>query len=242
MMTAENINESALDKTDEVNESRISPTDSKPAKKKRTSSKKAAEQTADKDTKTIVNDDMEPINEIMTPHQIHELIEAITELVFLNTANGTTFAPIYIDLMLAYWKIGFFYPSLETSEKGVDYFFEKWISGEYDVCLEKLENNRQARVIDKAIRREIEFKKAQLCQPIINSLTELADSASELVKKYTNDINSEDIKGFMKQFAEFSSKNNTATITDEVLKHHRTSLPFPATQDKNNGHKQNYNK
>lgn len=223
----------ALNKANEANEDTAVQAESKPVKKKRTSSKKAVEKVADKD--------IEPISEIMTLSQINELIDSVVNLVFLDTPNGVVFAPIYIDLMLAYWKVGFFYPSLETTQKGVDYFFERWINGEYDVCLEKLESNRQAKVIDKAIRREIEYKKAQLRQPIVNALTEFVKTASVLASKYVDDIDnigSKDIKGFLEKFAEFVSENNTSTITDEVLKRHGASLPFPAANSDDSENKQ----
>lgn len=223
MTAAKNMIGNALDKADTVNENSAVQAESKPVKKRRTSSKKAVEKEADKD--------IEPINGVIELDLINELIDTVLNFIFLNTSNGVVFRPIYIDLMLAYWKIDIYYPSLEISQKGVDYFFEKWINGEYDVCLEKLENNRQAQVIDTAIKHEIEFKKAQLQQPIVNAITEFVDIASVLAKKYVDDIDnigSKDIKGFLERFAEFVSENNTSTITNEVLKRHGASLPFPA--------------
>lgn len=222
-VVSENELKNALDKANTASEDFGVRVESKSVKKRRTTPKKAVEKENNKN--------IESINEVMTLAQINELIRSVVNLVFVNTPNGVVFLPIYIDLMLAYWKVGYYFPSLETAQNGVDQFFVEWINGEYDICLEKLENNRQAKVIDKAIRDEIEFKKSQLQQPIVNSLTEFVNTASVLAKKYVDDIDNigtKDIKGFLERFAEFVSENNTSTITDEVLKRHGASLPFPA--------------
>ncbi len=195
----------------------------------------------------LKNDEIDPSNEIMSLEQAQELINSVTDLIFLNTANGIVFSPIYIDFMLAYWKIGFFYPSLGISEKGeegFDFFFNGWINGEYDVYLEKVKDNKQAAIIDKAIERAIEFKKSQYQQPVLNSLTRLADTLNILAQKYVDDIDkigSSDIKSFLERFIEFTSKNNVQTITDEVLNRHGAKLTVSDEKAKNAAAVQIYN-
>lgn len=193
------------------------------------------------------NDNIEPNDEIMSLEQAEELINSVTDLVFLNTDKGIIFAPIYIDFMLAYWKIGFFYPYLGISEKGkesINFFFDGWVNGEYDVYLEKVKDNKQAAIIDKAIERAIEFKKSQCQQPVLNSLAKLVDTLSVLAQKYVDDIDnigSSDIKSFLERFMAFTSENNVQTITDEVLNRHGAKLPLSDEKAKNAVAVQTYN-
>lgn len=193
------------------------------------------------------NDKIEPNDEIMSLEQVSELINSVTDLVFLNTNKGVIFAPIYIDFMLAYWKIGFFYPSLGISEKGeegISFFFNSWVNGEYDVYLEKIKDNKQTVIIDKAIERAIEFKKSQCQQPVLNSLAKLIDTFNILAQKYVDDIDnigSSDIKSFLERFMEFTSENNVRTITDEVLNRHGAKLPLHDEKAKNAAAVQAYN-
>lgn len=193
------------------------------------------------------NDKIEPNNEVMSLSQANELVNSVVDLIFLNTEKGIVFTPIYIDFMLVYWKMCFFYPSLGISEKGeegMDFLFNGWINGEYDVYLEKVEDNKQAIMIDKAIRKAIDFKKSQCQQPILNSLTKFIDTLNILAQKYVDDIDnigSSDIKSFLERFIEFTSENNVQTITDEVLNRHGAKLPLSDEKAKNAAAVQIYN-
>lgn len=185
---------------------------------------------------TIDKTTIEPITDIMSLEQVRELVDSILSLVFLKTDDGIVYMPLYEKVIYPYWKMGFYYPSLKISEMGFEDFYIKWINGEYNYQLDCILDNEQATFIDTLISDTIEFYKKQYQQPVINSLTNLINTVNILAQKYVNDIDnigSSDIKGFLQRFMEFTAKNNTATITDEVLNRHGAKPPAQSEKVEN---------
>ncbi|MCM1167421.1 MAG: hypothetical protein NC299_16830 [Lachnospiraceae bacterium] len=152
---------------------------------------------------------------------VAEVVNAVVDMVFRERDGQMEFAAEYYEVVLAYTKIAAFFPETGVRNDDIFTFFEDYIGGKYVKELEKMGYDPLAQYIDNAVNLKIEAKKRQIENPLVNSLTRLADTVNVLASKYVDDIENvgtADIKKFIEDFAKLSKKTNPQTVTDTVMK------------------------
>lgn len=149
------------------------------------------------------------------------IVNAVADSVFIERNGRVEFAAELYEVLLAYWKIGAFYPDTEVLENSLDLFFIDYIDGKYYRELGELSSNRLAQYIENAVEQKVEAKKRQIEDPLINSLTKLVDAATILANKYVDDIDNVgagDIKKFIDDFGGLVQKTDSQSIAEAVIK------------------------
>lgn len=167
--------------------------------------------------------------------EIVEVINTIVDSMFVERNGTIEFAAEYYEVLLAYFKIGAFYPETGVFENGLFIFFTDYVDGKYSKELDELKFNRYAQYIDNTVKQKAEARMRQIENPLINSLVKFVDVAAVLAQKYVDDIDNigtADIKKFITDFANVAKKTNPQSVTDAVIKMHR------AENSKENGTKQ----
>lgn len=150
-----------------------------------------------------------------------EVVNAVVDSVFRERNGQTEFAAEYYEVVLAYAKIAAFFPETGVTGDDIFTFFEDYIDGKYAKQLDDMKYEPMAKYIDNAVALKVEAKKRQIENPLVNSLTRLADTVNALASKYVSDIENvgtADIRKFIEDFAELSKKTNPQTVTDTVIK------------------------
>lgn len=153
------------------------------------------------------------------------IVNAVTDSVFIERNERVEFAAELYEVLLAYWKIGAFYPHTEVLKNSLDLFFIDYIDGKYYKEIEELKSNRLAQYIENAVEKKVAAKMRQIENPLVNSMVKLVDIASVLGQKYVDDIDkigTSDIKGFIEDFAKLAKVTNPQTVTDAVIKRHKS--------------------
>ncbi|MCM1062841.1 MAG: hypothetical protein NC452_21585 [Eubacterium sp.] len=176
----------------------------------------------------VSNDDKKPDNidfsGKLSLTDAAKIINTVVDSTFIERNGVMEFAAEYYEVLLAYMEIGAFFPETGVLENGVHLFFLDYIDGKYYKELNELKANSLAQYIEIAVNRKIEAKMRQIENPLINSLTKFVNTAGVLAQKYVDDIDNvgtDDIKGFIANFAEFAKKTNSQTVTDAVIKMHK---------------------
>ncbi len=153
---------------------------------------------------------------------VSQIVNSVVDNCFQERNGKLEFSSEYCEVLKAYWKLSFFVPSLKITEISIFEFFEKYIAGKYDSYLREIQlfHDKLPSYIDNAIDEKIKFKIAQIQNPLVNSLANLCEVISATVEKYSENIESTDLKKMIDDFADFTKKNNPETITNTVLNKH----------------------
>lgn len=190
------------------------------ANTKKTAAAKSAEKTVEIETPVEVK----AFNGRMSLLDISKIVNTVVDSVFTERNGNIEFSAEYYEVLLAYLKVGAFYPHTGVLENSLDLFFIDYIDGKYYRELNELKDSRLAQYIDNAVKQKIEARMRQVENPLIDSMKKFVDVATVLAQKYVDDIDNvgaSDIKGFFQSFANFTKNTNTKTVTDAVIKLHQ---------------------
>lgn len=157
--------------------------------------------------------------------ELSKIVNTVVDSVFIERDGRIEFAAELYEVLLAYMKVGAFYPETGVLETSLDLFFIDYIDGKYEDKLRALVFDKLAQYIDNAVHKKVEARKHQIEDPLINSLTKLVDAAAVLAQKYVDDIDNvgtADIKGFIENFAKLANVTNQQSVTDAVIQMHRS--------------------
>lgn len=163
-------------------------------------------------------------NGVLSLFDLSKIVNAVVDSVFIERDGRLEFAAELYEVLLAYMKIGAFYPQTGVFENSLDLFFIDYIDNKYHKETSELEFNPLAKYIDNAVKHKVDARMRQIENPLINSLVKFVDIASALSQKYVDDIDNvgtSDIKGFIRDFAELAKQTNPQTVTDAVIKLHK---------------------
>ncbi len=163
-------------------------------------------------------------NGVLSLFDLSKIVNAVVDSVFIERDGRLEFAAELYEVLLAYMKIGAFYPQTGVFENSLDLFFIDYIDNKYHKEISELEFNPLAKYIDNAVKHKVDARMRQIENPLINSLVKFVDIASALSQKYVDDIDNvgtSDIKGFIRDFAELAKQTNPQSVTDAVIKLHK---------------------
>lgn len=169
--------------------------------------------------------DIKADNGQMTLVDLSKIVNTVVDSVFVERNGNIEFAAELYEVLLAYLEMGAFYPHTGVLENGLDLFFVDYIDGKYHKELGELKYNRLAQYIDNAVKQKVEARMRQIENPLISSMVEFFDVATVLAQKYVDDIDNigaADIQKFIKDFGSLAKKTNPQTVTEAVIKMHRS--------------------
>lgn len=193
--------------------------------------KKITAKSVEKTVDTVENvsadsSDIAVKNDKLSLSDMVQLVNTIVDSVIVNRNGTLEFAAEYLDVVENYVLMAAFYPQYGIADIGLALFFNDYINGVFFRELKELEVNGYAQYIRCAVEKKIEFKLRQIENPLINSATKFVDTASALTQKYVDDIDNvgtADIKGFLSDFSKLVKKTNPQTVTDAVIKLHKSN-------------------
>ncbi len=165
-------------------------------------------------------DESAAVNGVIGLPDVMKIVNSVVDNCFHENNGVTNFNSEYYEVLKAYWKLSYFFPSLKVIKLSIFEFFDVYIAGKYDGYLDEIADNRLSLYIDGAIDKKIKFKISQIQNPIIPVLTNLLNTVNSTIEKYSENIESADLKNMIGDFANFTKKNNPETITNAVLKRH----------------------
>ena len=195
------------------------------ANTKKTAAAEKIENSAETKTETIA--DIKAENGVLSLLNLSKLVDTVVDSVFVERDGRLEFAAELYEVLLAYMEVGAFYPNTGVLENSLDLFFIDYINGKYYKELGELKHNRVAQYIENAVTKKVEARMRQIENPLINSLVKFVDIVSVLAQKYVDDIDNvgtSDIRGFIEDFAKFAKTTNPETVTEAVIKMHKSEL------------------
>ena len=146
--------------------------------------------------------------------EISEIVNAVSDLVFIEKDGILDYYPEYLDVTKAYYKILYFVPEMILENETIFDFYTRYTDGELTETLNNYVNPVQSQYIDKAIDEKIEFKKNKLTNPLADSLTRLLDNISKIAESQQQTFNEVDMNSVIKGISNISENMSAEDIAE----------------------------
>lgn len=171
---------------------------------------------------------------------VNSVVDVILDVLFRKseTSDETSYLGQYDEIIRVYFEMNAAFPDLKIHKVDINEFFDRYCDGEYDMYVEVLKNDRRIKYIEDALDNTTEnLMKYYAGGQLKNYVAKFVNSLNKVVEKYSDSldgIGKNDIMGFLKNFAEFTSTNNPESLTEIMLKKKKaTPKPKKATQTEN---------
>lgn len=159
----------------------------------------------------------------LTLSDVNDIVKNIVSTIFLtdDETGETNFAPQYRELNTAFFELCLCYPDSGIHKLPYDQFFERYSDGEFDEALDYLRSLKQIKFLERAISAVVEARLKYYCGgELANSVRRLVNNINAVVEQQASgvgDLDTSDIKDFIKGFAEFAGKADADSLVSAVI-------------------------
>lgn len=165
----------------------------------------------------------------LTLSAVNDIVKSVVETVFLTDeeTGETNYTPQYRELNTVFFELCICYPDSGIHKLKYDEFYERYTNGEFDEALDYLRSTRRIQFLERAITATVEAKLKYYCGgELANSVRRLVNNINAVVEQQASsvsDLDTSDIKDFIKGFAEFAGKTDADSLVSAVIDKRKTA-------------------
>lgn len=151
--------------------------------------------------------------------ETYALIEDIDNSAFPRDEGEDLMSKFYLtfsDVVIAYVKLHHYFDEEFKDVVSLPEFFDDFCSGKYADYLVAISKTATAKIVDEFVER----RKQMIVSKLNNPVSEMISKINEILDTYSEDfkgIDSDTIKKFINDFANFAQETNPESITDTML-------------------------